>query len=570
MIPYARSYSTNDWEPSPGPKAVPYSGIVCGDIACTVDLPPPSSGSYVIMTKLTNTLEVKDEIARFLEMTSFGPMFSEITILDMGGSFGENEKADAIRAQMDLPKSSHREYFRRNSNPKWDATTQNARSDHPCDPNSRWRDYAYIRHDRRDTITSADIYTTFEQAPEDSDSTFTIYQADSEDDVIFNIGTLVGANDTNANAGFSGDGYYDMSGYDDYLQFNISVAENVEVPISFRYAQGSSSYNGNRPCVLSINGVIVRDVYDFPFSDSWSYWIYSDMITVSLTAGLNTIELLVRDQNNGPNIDFLRVGKPPALLMKTNGWLRHVAKTGVGIVNEWGFDFTNETVYFPSYPNAIEGDLYRYPYGRLRVNVTGATRELDIGNPKLNFDGYESHLPLSHFILSNNEVFEDTSTDLSDYALVKGQEFVLPSGLDRAVYPICDTITSNEEYRSPVFARTPEGKWLQWSPTIKLEQNGPSMNASPGEKASFTLIDGGGEAFIQTGEKLKCKYIFEAFYQSWSTKYQFYRSMLTSHHFCYHINRFQAQMLLVVSRMRTRAFTVHLVRRVLQLGSWVR
>jgi len=506
LIPYARSYSANDWEPSPGPKAVPYSGIECGDLVCTVDLAPPSSGSYVIMTKLTSALEDKDKIARFLEMTSFGPMSSEIAGIDeSSGGFGEVKRAAAVRMQMDLPKSSHREYFRRNANPKWDATTMNARSDHPCDPNSRWRDYAYIRHDREDTITGQNIYTTFEQAPEDLDSTFTIYQADSLEDATFNTGTLKNA--SNGNTGFSGDGYYDMGGYDDYVQFSISVAEDVDVPISFRYALGSSSYNGNRPCVLSVNNNTVQDIYDFSFSDSWTYWIYSEMVTVSLTAGLNTIKLLVRDQNGGPNIDFLRVGSPPALLMKTNGWLRHVAKNGVGVINEWGIDFTNQTVYFPSFANAIEGDLYRYPMGRLRVNVTSQTRELDIGNPKLNFDGYESHLPLSHFILSNNEVFEDTSTDLSDYPLVRGQEFVLPSGLDRNLYPICDTIASSEEYSSPVFAKTPEGKWLQWSPTIQLQTNGPSMNALPEDKASSTLIDGGGEAFIQTGEKLKCKSI---------------------------------------------------------------
>ncbi len=508
MIPYARSYSANDWEPSPGPKAVPYSGIVCGDLACTVDLPPQSSGSYVIMTKPTSTLSDTDKIARFLEMTSFGPMFSEIASLDMGGNFGENERAAAVRAQMDLPKSSHREYFRRNSNPKWDATTQNARSDHPCDPYSRWRDYAYIRHDKENTITKEYLYTTFEQAPEDSDSAFTIYQADSEEDITFNKGTIRGAE---GSAGYSGDGYYDFSGYDDYLEFSVSVAEDVDVPISFRYAQGSSSYNGNRPCVLSVNGNTVRDVYNFSFSDAWSYWIYSEMVTVSLTAGSNTIKLLVRDQNGGPNIDFLRVGSPPALLMKTNGWLRHVAKNGVGVVNGWGFDFTDQTVYFKSYPNNVEGDLYRYPYGRLNVNVTGATKFLDIGNPKLDFEFYESHLPSSHFILSNGEVFEDTSSDLYDYPMVKSQEFVLPSGLDRTLYPVCDTITSNEVDSSPVFARTPDGKWLQWSPIIKLETNGPSMNASPGAKASNTLIDGGGEAFLQTGGKLKCANVPRSF-----------------------------------------------------------
>ena len=482
---------------------MPYSGIDCDVTSCTIDLPSPSSGSYVIMSKPTSTLSDEDKIARFLEMTTFGPKMTEIDALAASGSFGDAERAAAVRDQMDMSKTSHREHFRQNANAKWDATTQNARSDHPCEPYSRWRDYAFTKLDRKHTNTRADIYSTFEEAPEDADSTFTIYQADSQDDVDHGTGVFRTAAD--GNEGFAGNGYYDMGGYDDYIQFNITVTEAMDVPISFRYAQGSSSYNGNRPCVLSVNDVTVRDVYDFSFSDAWSYWIYSEKVVVSLTAGLNTIKLLVRDQNGGPNVDFLRIGSPPALLMKTSGWLRHIAKDGVGVVNEWGNDFTDQYVYFPGYANVIEGDLYRYPYGRLSVNVTTQTKYLDIGNPKLDFDGYESHLPLSHFILNNGEVFEDTSSDVTDYPMVSGQEFVLPSGLDRALYPICDTITTSEEYSSPVFAKTPEGKWLQWTPTIKLERNGPSINTIPEELASSTLIDGGGESFLQTGEKLKCK-----------------------------------------------------------------
>ena len=503
MVPYARSYSANDWEPSPGPKAAPASGIECNDsAACTVELPPLTSGSYVIMTKPTRAHSNREKIARFLEATTFGTKMEEINALDTG-NFGATERAAAVRAQIDLPKSSHREYFRRRANPKWDATTVNARSDHPCDPNSRWRNYAYIKHDVYDTITEENIYTTFVKAPEEAGKTYSIYQAENQGGVTHGNG--VNMNATTGNGGYAGVGYYDFAGLGDFLAFNISVPNNTVVPISFRYAMGSSSYNGNRPCVLSVNNVTVRDVYNFFYSGSWGYWMYSEMVNVSLKAGFNTIKLLIRDQNNGPNIDFLRVGKPAALILKTRGWIRAVAKNGVGTVDDFGFDFTNQTVYFPSYPNAKEGDLYRYPYGRLRVNVTGVSRYLDIGNPELDFDGFEDHLPLHHFILNNGEIFEETSSDIADYPMVRNQEYVLRSGLDRAKYPMCDSIASNEEYSAPVFAKTPSGKWILWTPTIDLRQNGPPMNADPGEMTSFTLLDGGGEAFIQTGEKLKCK-----------------------------------------------------------------
>ena len=80
MIPYARSYSANGWEAAPGRMAATSSGIECGDLACTVDLPPLGIGSYVIMTKSTSTLSNEEKIARFLEMTTYGPMMSEIDI----------------------------------------------------------------------------------------------------------------------------------------------------------------------------------------------------------------------------------------------------------------------------------------------------------------------------------------------------------------------------------------------------------------------------------------------------------------------------------------------------------
>jgi hypothetical protein len=41
------------------------------------------------------------------------------------------------------------------------------------------------------------------------------------------------------------------------------------------------------------------------------------LIDVSLNAGDNTIKLRVVEQNGGPNIDHLRVGKPPAIVLKS-------------------------------------------------------------------------------------------------------------------------------------------------------------------------------------------------------------------------------------------------------------
>lgn len=59
---------------------------------------------------------------------------------------------------------------------------------------------------------------------------------------------------------------------------------------------------------------------DFIFTDSWNYWMYSQLTDVMMLSGLNSIKLSVSAQNGGPNIDHLRIGKPPAVVLRTNGW----------------------------------------------------------------------------------------------------------------------------------------------------------------------------------------------------------------------------------------------------------
>jgi hypothetical protein len=67
----------------------------------------------------------------------------------------------------------------------------------------------------------------------------------------------------------------------------------------------------------------------------------------------------VSAQDGGPNIDHLRVGKPPAVVLKTNGWARTIAPTGINLLDEWYPNLMNETLFFPSYPDPPQGDLYR-------------------------------------------------------------------------------------------------------------------------------------------------------------------------------------------------------------------
>ena len=380
IIPLARSYHGQDWESAPGPLACPPEDVT----ASSVILPTPEdpSDSYVIISK-DGMVSHNASIARFLEMTTFGTKKSEIVALS-SGSWDDVARANYVHDQMSMSATSHREYWRRRSNAKWDATALPARSDHPCSPNSKWRKYSYIRQDRHNTITSDYLETSFEIVPEEIDLTTTLYEADNAGDVNYNSGTFQDQA-SSGRIGYSGLGFYDFAGTGDYLEFNVTVAETGLYPISFRYAMASSSYNNRRPLELSVNGVQAVASYDFSWIESsWSYWKYSELVDVSLNAGLNTIKITAVEQNGGPNVDHLRIGKPPAVILKTNGWVRAIAKNGLHFLDAWPFDFNNETrVIFTIYPEPPQGDLYREEYGRLRVRLDGQTQDhyLDIGNP---------------------------------------------------------------------------------------------------------------------------------------------------------------------------------------------
>ena len=318
IIPLARSYHGRGWEAAPGPLACPTENVN----ATTVVLPDlqDADDRYVILAK-DGSLSEKKQIAKFLETTTFGPKRSEIDAIAADGLWTTSaaaKRAAHLRSQIDLPMTSHREYYRKRANTKWDATAQPARSDHPCSPNSKWRKYSYIQQDRLNTNSEAFVITTFETVKVEENLTTTIYEADNATQVLTRgFGTFWTAAPTATTYGYSGKGYYDVGGTDDFVQFTVNVPSAGIHPISFRYSMNSVSFNGNRKMQLQVNDVVVRPSYDFFFTASWSYWKYTELIDVSLNAGDNTIKLRVVEQNGGPNIDHLRVGKPPAIVLKS-------------------------------------------------------------------------------------------------------------------------------------------------------------------------------------------------------------------------------------------------------------
>ena len=253
--------------------------------------------------------------------------------------------------------------------------------------------------------------------PEEANLVYTLYETDTPSDV-----SSYGTGTFRSSAATSGTGFYDFKTNrpGDFLERIVDVAAAGTYPVSFRYSgRRPSTWNQNDRCQLWVNGTLVKDVYEFPHTGSDGYWVYSELIDVDLGAGNNAIKLVaasgVRIQ-----IDHLRIGKPPAVLIKSelayvfqtcvfvsfprmitdacflcillptaDGWPRTIAKNGVNLLNEWPFEFTNSTgsplsFSFALYPGPRMGGSRGSQHqknGRLMLlTPEGNKRYLDIGN----------------------------------------------------------------------------------------------------------------------------------------------------------------------------------------------
>merc|ERR1719183_2917060 len=171
---------------------------------------------------------------------------------------------------MELPATSHREYWRKRTNSKWDTTVQPARSSHPCSPNSKWRKYTYARLDRYDTNTEEEIITTFETVPGEADGVYSIHEADAPRDVSSHgSGRFKSASNT-SQQGYSGTGFYHFRKVGDFLEMTVAVLAAGTYPLSFRYSRSSTSWNGNGRMQLWVNGNLIESDYDFMNTGSGS------------------------------------------------------------------------------------------------------------------------------------------------------------------------------------------------------------------------------------------------------------------------------------------------------------
>jgi len=506
LIPYARSYNQNQWEASPGPFASPSRGIVCQTSSssftslCEIDLPPLASSSdrYIMISKI-GSMDTPKQIARFLEVTTFGVKKEEIDSL-LNEEWGPETRAKYVRQQMDVDITSHREYFRKRANQKFDSPSRIGRPSHPCSPNSLWRKYTFAETDAT-MKDGSPTTTTFEVVEEERDFVTSIYEADNSDD-ISDCGRCVYSSDDIS--GYSGNGAYAFSGRRDYIEWKIDAQAAETLPISFRYSSSPRSILS-----LYLNDEFMQTiVFKYTPTDNikTGCWMYTDLIELSFLSGVNTIKVVLEDQSKGPMIDHLRVGSPPAIIIKNNGHARTIVKGGSGLLTQWSPDikFEETTVWFTKLPEPPQ--LSRN--GKLYVSLQGNSKQgslLDIGNPQIDFTGYEQYTPGPYFTFNKQDVFDlfdETASQLYNHPLTAGQELLLKNG---STDPICDQLPSfSDENDAPILGRLPNNVWIQFTPSLILENNGPDINTPPSQMEKHALPDGGGSIRTQTGGVVGC------------------------------------------------------------------
>lgn len=111
-----------------------------------------------------------------------------------------------------------------------------------------------------------------------------------------------GSLDTEHN-GFTGRGFVDSKNMEGvYIEWYLSVADNYDDSLSFRYALGKDEH---RLAAVYVNQAPV-DTLDFNFTGEFTDYLYKHL-PVSLDSGLNRIRLVAVNPEGLANMDHLRI-----------------------------------------------------------------------------------------------------------------------------------------------------------------------------------------------------------------------------------------------------------------------
>lgn len=142
LVPVARSYEGHDWESYSSEFGL--VDIKCVPSACSITLPEfVDEGNYFEMAAFDHSLPWRDEVARFLEQTTFGPTRESIN------SFPETF-AQWVKEQQDenlTPLSSHRQFFRERLTYRSNSIGGIGVITHPCKAGTQYRKHAFTEQD---------------------------------------------------------------------------------------------------------------------------------------------------------------------------------------------------------------------------------------------------------------------------------------------------------------------------------------------------------------------------------------------------------------------------------------
>ena len=511
VIPIARSYEGNLWESSAGDLATSIFKDTGGQPECLPDgsscqlqLPPladPATYRYAL-TSYEYSPSRRDQIARALGRLTFGATPTDLNLHDKPEMDNDSEAylAAFIQEQMDeqiTPMTSHREYFRKRTNPKLTHAARGGRPDHPCDAHSRWRRYSFIRHDREILLTDTKrkLFIEYDAADVASLPPPVFYEAEDAVMVGYEADTKSAPKDSYYYGDFFANHAWGKTEEDGYIEFTVAANATKNYEVAVRYS--NSDRYSDRPIDLVVNNVPVATL-PCPYTLNSDFWRYTKLVSVPLVEGENKIRV-VATTDGSVDIDHLRVNRLPAAIIKMNGHVRAVVPDGLVFLKNPLVTFDPQVAYeFCD----IDVPNVNKPQGMIEIRdptiggCSSTDYDFDKMNPPVDFTGYEQYIPGVLFDLPSNTDSSDWIEHVDEqeqYHEVTGIDYLLINGIDDEAK--CSQIpTIMKEDDLPVFAKLPDGSYLQWTPQLIWEDNTPGSN----------IADGGGEVQLASGGDVRC------------------------------------------------------------------
>ena len=146
-MPFARTYDGAAWELTQAGAAAGF--VVTGVSTVTI---PADGAVFRLVHHNAMDITASAQASRLLVQATFGPRLAELSSVDASSTAGVRAW---IHAQMALPLSSHRAYYRRRANPRLLAPLATGGVRSVCRSGSRWHRYALTKEDKSSTLTVA-------------------------------------------------------------------------------------------------------------------------------------------------------------------------------------------------------------------------------------------------------------------------------------------------------------------------------------------------------------------------------------------------------------------------------